>query len=135
MEPAEEVPEFIHMLGKETRRRIIAILLSGRSYRELASQLGVTPAAISKYVSGATHPSDATIMRAIKAATRVEREEIAIAISEDLSEGMRSLVDWIIDEKLPGQILLHALEESLARMRLSGVGRRVRLARHNLSNL
>ncbi|MFZ8795810.1 MAG: helix-turn-helix domain-containing protein, partial [Acidilobaceae archaeon] len=32
-------------------------MLSGRSLRELSELLGVTPAAISKYRSGATHPS------------------------------------------------------------------------------
>ncbi|MCE4603422.1 MAG: helix-turn-helix domain-containing protein [Aeropyrum sp.] len=120
--------EFIHMLGKETRRRIIAILLDGRSYRDLAALLGVTPAAIAKYISGATHPSDKTIARAIESASRTEREEIAIAIAEDLSVGLSSLVEWIIDERLPGQVLAKSLEENLARLRLAGVARRARIA-------
>ncbi|BAA79079.2 hypothetical protein APE_0168.1 [Aeropyrum pernix K1] len=124
----EEGLLFVHMLGKETRRKIIAILLSTRTYRELASELGVTPAAIAKYISGATHPSDKTVAKALEIASREEKEEIAIAISEDLAESIRSLVNWIIEERLPGRLLAEALEESVARMRLAGVRRSARLA-------
>jgi predicted transcriptional regulator len=115
---------FIHLLGKDTRRYIIAILLENRSYRELADMLGVTPAAIVKYVSGKTHPSDRVIERAVMRASREEKEAIAAAIADEVVHGLKSLVNWMLEEGIIDKGLVRGLEDAAARLRLASVGRR-----------
>ncbi|TRM82236.1 hypothetical protein DJ522_07440, partial [Sulfolobus sp. F3] len=43
---------YIHDLGKESRLSIIYILLQNRSKKELADELEVSPALITKYLKG-----------------------------------------------------------------------------------
>ncbi len=116
--------KFIHLLGKDARRYIIAILLENRSYRELADMLGVTPAAIAKYMSGKTHPSDRIVEKALRGATREEKEAIASTVSSEILEGLRSLVTWMLEEGVIDKSLVKGLEDAAARLRLASVRRR-----------
>ncbi len=82
--------KFIHSLSKPARTRIVALMLRSRSVSELAAEIGVSPAAVSKYLSGKTHPSDDTMARMFSAMTEDELcEALTIAI-EDLLESLAS---------------------------------------------
>jgi len=50
------VTSYVHLLSKEARRKIIEVLASSRGVRRLADELGVTPAAVSKYLQGGYAP-------------------------------------------------------------------------------
>ncbi|WP_054837682.1 helix-turn-helix domain-containing protein [Sulfuracidifex metallicus] len=47
-----------HNLSKGARYDILSILLERRGKKELATELGVSPALITKYINKVTHPSD-----------------------------------------------------------------------------
>ncbi|MFP3064051.1 MAG: helix-turn-helix transcriptional regulator [Sulfolobus sp.] len=82
----------IHNLSKEARRKIIEILLESRSRKELAEELGLSPAAITKFLNGITHPSDETIEKALEIASEDEKREIINVILNDI---MLSLEEFI----------------------------------------
>ncbi|MDT7875565.1 MAG: helix-turn-helix transcriptional regulator [Sulfolobaceae archaeon] len=82
----------IHNLSKEARRKIIEILLENRSRKELAEELGLSPAAITKFLNGITHPSDETIEKALEIASEDEKREIINVILNDI---MLSLEEFI----------------------------------------
>ncbi|MCE4621397.1 MAG: helix-turn-helix domain-containing protein [Desulfurococcales archaeon] len=92
--------KFVHLLGKRARERIIELLASSRSYSELANQLGISTAAISKYLSGKTHPSDAVLLRALDIATPEEKEVIINIILEEFAEGLKDLFTWASSESV-----------------------------------
>ncbi len=119
----EPVAAFVHMLGKDARRRIIEVLVSGRSVREAAELLGVTPAAVSKYLSGRTHPSDEVLARALRAAGGGELREMVDVIVDEFLDGVDSLVQWLVDQGVPDRRLARGLEEAAARLRLASAHR------------
>ncbi|MFP3259358.1 MAG: helix-turn-helix transcriptional regulator [Sulfolobus sp.] len=82
----------IHNLSKEARRKIIEILLENRSRKELAEELGLSPAAITKFLNGITHPSDETIEKVLEIASEDEKKEIINVILNDI---MLSLEEFI----------------------------------------
>ncbi len=86
--------KFIHLLSKEARLRIIEIALKSRSARELADELGVSPAAISKYVNGLMYPSDETMQRLFHILGEHELEEAYTIALEDLVEGVEELIQY-----------------------------------------
>lgn len=86
--------KFIHLLSKEARLRIIELALRNRSARELADELGVSPAAISKYVNGQMHPSDETMQRLFHILDDDELEEAYTIALEDLVEGIEELIQY-----------------------------------------
>jgi predicted transcriptional regulator len=86
--------EFVHRLSKQARRRILDFMLARRSLRELAEILEVTPAAIAKYKSGATHPSDEVLIRLFENASDSEVEELVRIVMEDLMEAINSLCSY-----------------------------------------
>ncbi len=105
------MPKFIHLLGKEARLKIIEVLAATRSHREVAELLGVTPAAVTKYLSRRTHPSDAVVARALEAATGDERRRIAEIIREEMLSGLKSYIEWALSEGLFTREDLHKIEE------------------------
>ena len=82
----------LHNLSKEARQRIIEILLKKRTLKELANELGVTEAAVSKFWRGLIHPSDETLMKAFEIADEDERREILDVAFEDLMAAMEELL-------------------------------------------
>ena len=84
----------IHNLSKEAREKIIEILLEKRSKKELAEELGITPSAITKFLSGMTHPSDETIERALEIADEEEKERIYEIIVEDIVESLEEFINY-----------------------------------------
>ncbi|WP_338599645.1 helix-turn-helix domain-containing protein [Sulfolobus tengchongensis] len=83
----------IHNLGKDARLHIIHILLRNRGKKELADELGITPAAITKYLKGITHPSDEIIKKSIQIASDEEYNEIIKTIITDLTEALIELIE------------------------------------------
>ena len=112
------MPKFFHHLSKNARRRIIEVLASTRSQRDLAEDLGVTPAAVNKYLSGATHPSDRVLAKAISVATRTEIEEISMIIAEDLIGGLEDYIKWAMENKILYYRSLERLESLAAKSKL-----------------
>jgi len=116
--------KFIHLLGKEARLRIIEVLAATRSHREVAEMLGVTPAAITKYLSRRTHPSDTVLLRALEAADGEERRRISEIIRDELLSGLKSYIEWALGEGLFSREDLHRIEEVIYGSVLVAVGSR-----------
>ncbi|MEB3778994.1 MAG: helix-turn-helix domain-containing protein [Desulfurococcales archaeon] len=110
--------KFLHHLSKDARRRIIEVLASGRSQRDLAEDLGVTPAAVNKYLSGTTHPSDRILLRALTIASRAEMEEISMIIAEDLISGLEDYIKWAMENKTLYYRSLDRIESLATKSRL-----------------
>lgn len=87
----------MHLLSKNARLEIIKVLLGSRSVKALAEELGVTPPAVLKYLSGRTHPSDATLMNAISCADGPELVEIFKIIIRELLSGLEDSVEDAIE--------------------------------------
>jgi transcriptional regulator with XRE-family HTH domain len=107
---------FVHLLSKDARRKIIEVMLTRRSLRELSSVLDVTPTAISKYRSGATHPSDETISRVLGGANRDELIEISRIIFDDLYSGFTSFVEWMQEKGLMDGYVVERLRRLVERI-------------------
>ncbi len=102
---------FVHLLSKDARRRVVEVMLTGRSLRELSELINVTPAAISKYRSGATHPSDEVLSRMLESASESELEEIAMIAFNDLYSGFMNLIEWMLEKKLVNGSVLERLRK------------------------
>jgi len=107
---------FVHLLSKDARRRIVEVMLNGRSLRELSELLGVTPAAISKYKSGATHPSDEVLARILERAGEAELIEIARIAFNDLYGGFESLIEWMSSRGLLDSFVVDRLKKLASRL-------------------
>jgi len=118
---------FVHLLSKDARRRIVEVMLDGRSLRELSELLGVTPAAISKYRSGATHPSDEVLAKILERAGEAELMEIARIAFNDLYSGFESLVEWMSARGLLDSLVVDRLKKLASRLEDSLKVRRARI--------
>jgi transcriptional regulator with XRE-family HTH domain len=107
---------FVHLLSKDARRKIIGVMLARRSLRELSSVLDVTPTAISKYRSGATHPSDEVISRVLGGASRDELMEISRIVFDDLYSGFTSFVEWMREKGLIDGYVVERLRRLVERI-------------------
>ncbi len=116
---------FLQHVSKEARREIVRVMLRDRSQRELAELMGVSPAAVTKYIYGRTHPSDDTLMRLVRSASPRELEEIARIILEDLVEGLISFIDWASERRILPVDSVRSLEEAVGRARLAASSRRL----------
>jgi len=118
---------FVHLLSKDARRRVVEVMLSGRSLRELSELLGITPAAISKYRSGVTHPSDEVLGRILEGASRVELEEIAKVAFNDLYLGFENLIEWMLERRLVEGSVLEKLRKLVERVESDPEVKRARI--------
>jgi hypothetical protein len=113
----------VHNLSKETRQRAIEVLLEKRSKKELAEQLGLSPASIVKFFKGYTHPSDITISRVLEVASDEERREIVRLFIDDLVDGVIELLETYPDvESSKLDELKKILEEKEKRRILTSLG-------------
>ncbi len=115
---------YVHLLSKEARKRIIELLASSRGVRRLADELGVTPAAVSKYLRGMTHPSDRVIAKAIELATPEEATEISKIVAEVLLEGVNDYVRWSVEKGVVDPKVSMRLSELAARAGLASLSSR-----------
>ncbi len=88
----EDVAKWV---SKDARYKIIEVLVSTRSARTLASQLGVSHTVINKYLKRKTHPSDETLARALNIVEEYERKRILQIIIEDILEALTILVNEV----------------------------------------
>lgn len=116
---------FLHNLSKDARRRIIEVMLVSRSQRGLAEDLGITPAAVNKYITGKTHPSDRILERILEIASRDEAVEISRIIAEDLAKSIEEYIAWAADYKALHTPALKALENVVERAKIIAVTSRV----------
>ena len=93
--------------------------------RGLAEEIGVSPAAIHKYITGKTHPSDEVVKRMIELANYEETRKIAEAILDDLSTALDEFILWALEKDVLTNRDLDRLEASInkARLVLRGRGR------------
>ncbi|BBG24610.1 helix-turn-helix domain-containing protein [Sulfuracidifex tepidarius] len=82
-----------HNLSKDARIDIISLLLERRGKKELALELGVSPALITKYINNVTHPSDTVLKRAYSIAQEDERRKINDIILNDLSSSLLEFLE------------------------------------------
>ncbi|WP_232018766.1 helix-turn-helix domain-containing protein [Sulfodiicoccus acidiphilus] len=101
--------KILHNVSKEGRRQILEILLRKRSRSEVASMLGVTPAAITKYLKGNTHPSDEVLRRCVDFADEEERFEIKRIILDDITSSLKEFLGEEGEEEL--SIILKNLKD------------------------
>ncbi|MGC9112802.1 helix-turn-helix domain-containing protein [Acidilobus sp.] len=118
------LPSYVHLLGKETRRKIIELMASGRGVRQLAEELGVTPAAISKYLKGETHPSDRVLEKAIESASPEEALEISRMVAAELLDGIDDYVNWSLERGVIDPRLSVKLSEIAAKVGLASLSSR-----------
>ena len=78
------IDRVIHMLGKPARRAIIELYLTRYSSSELSQFLGVSKAAITKYVKGETHPSDSVLKKMLDIDNIELKKKIINIIVEEL---------------------------------------------------
>ena len=81
----------VHWLSKEARFRIIDVLLSTRTVKNLAEELKISRAAIRKYVSRETHPSDDIMARIFEIIAPYEEDRLARIVVDDLVEAIKRL--------------------------------------------
>jgi predicted transcriptional regulator len=116
--------KYVHLLGKESRQKIIEILANERGVRELANELGVTPAAVSKYLSGLTHPSDIVLEKAISIASDDEIVRIAKIVSDEFIEGLSNFIDWSLNKGILDLKFYRRLNDLTAKVGLVTLGQR-----------
>ncbi len=104
------------ILSPEARRVIIKMLISEMSYRELASQLGVTPAAIYKYVTGKAVPRDEIVARAISLVE--DKAEVSAIIGRELARIVGDYIEWTLSHGVLDRVILENIETMLARASL-----------------
>lgn len=88
----------LHWVSKETRAKLIELMLSTRSIIELSRDLGISPTAIRKYVKKEAYPSDEVLQRALEKLAPYEVDEAMRMIILDLVESLRALYGFL-DEK------------------------------------
>ncbi len=92
--------DIVHWISKDARYRIIELMLSTRSTRQLAEELGVSPAAVNKYIRRATHPSDDTIRRALEILGEYEKERVLQVIIDDILGALEAVINDIVDDNI-----------------------------------
>ncbi|MCY0850190.1 helix-turn-helix domain-containing protein [Sulfuracidifex metallicus] len=105
-----------HNLSKSARYDIISILLERRGKKELATELGVSPALITKYINKVTHPSDEVMSKIYEITQEDERKRINRIIINDMVESLLTLVQNIDIEEIADNEELKKLKEILSQI-------------------
>jgi len=86
--------DFVERLGRSGRLALLEVAAKKRTYRDLARIMGVSPAAVSKYMSGRMAPSDAAVARLLESLDADEAREAALLILNYLAEGLKDFLQW-----------------------------------------
>ncbi|OYT38844.1 MAG: DNA-binding protein [Desulfurococcales archaeon ex4484_58] len=89
----------VHWLSKEARYRIIDVLLSTRTIKSLATELGITRNAVRKYISRETHPSDEVMEKVFEIIAPYEEERLIKLVIDDIVEALKTLVNGLDEEQ------------------------------------
>jgi len=104
----------VHWISKEARYRIIELLLTTRSVRQLANELGVSATAVKKYIERKTHPSDTTMVKLLTILAPYEQDKVYELIINDLFDALARLVELVKDNEQ----LLNMIREKLKEVEL-----------------
>ncbi len=104
----------VHWISKEARYKIIELLLTTRSVRQLANELGVSATAVKKYIERKTHPSDATMIKLLTILAPYEQDKVYELIINDLFDALTRLIELIGDNER----LLDMVREKLKEVEL-----------------
>ncbi len=98
----------MHLLGKDVRRKIVEMAVRNYGVTDLASMIGVSKAAITKYVRGSTHPSDEVMERLLNVLDENLLSKALVLIIEEFVEAMVDFKEFIektgCEERLYGAI-------------------------------
>jgi len=108
---------FARALSPQARRRLIELMVAESSYRETASLLDVTPAAVYKYVTGKAVPRDDVAVRAVEALAARDPAAIELVEAEVLGV-VQSYIVWALERGVLTARFLDSLERLVARARL-----------------
>ncbi len=113
--------KLVHWISKDARYKIIEVMLTTRSTRQLAEELGVTSAAVNKYIYRKTHPSDATVARALSILGEYERQRVMQIIVDDIIRAVEILSESLGNEdKEVREYLISRLEWIVKRLKENG---------------
>lgn len=84
--------KYLHMMGKPARRDVIAYMVLKYGQSETANLLGVSKAAISKYMKGKTHPSDEILYKAFSINDSSLRKKMLERLAGELVDALDELV-------------------------------------------
>ncbi len=85
---------FVGSLDREARLAVLRLAARRRTYREIARIMGVSPAAVSKYMSGRMAPSDEAVGRLLLGLEEEELREAAGLILDKLVLSLSSFLEW-----------------------------------------
>lgn len=105
-----------HNLSKGARYDILSILLERRGKKELATELGVSPALITKYINKVTHPSDEVMSKIYEISQEDERKRINRIIINDMVESLLTLVQNVDIGEIADNEELKKLKEILSQI-------------------
>ncbi|MCE4618465.1 MAG: hypothetical protein F7C37_03390 [Desulfurococcales archaeon] len=108
----------VGIIKPETRRKIIEILTSELSYRQVARSLGVTAAAIHKYITGKSTPRDEVVKRAIDLAAELGLTEVGDLILEDIATELEALLKTLAEKDLASAAHVSKLSSIVGRAKL-----------------
>lgn len=87
-----EVGDFpAHLISKETRYKLVELMLSTRSIAELSRDLGVSTTAISKYIKRYAYPSNQILQRLLMRLAPYERDKAMEYIINDIASSLKKL--------------------------------------------
>ncbi len=95
----------IHTLSKEARRRIIEEAVKEYGKKELAEMLGVSKAAISKYLSEKTHPSDEVLRKLFRVCDEKLKKKLILIVIDELASVIEELRNEILNTDLDSNII------------------------------
>ncbi len=113
------MPKWVRAIGPEARKRILEELAAEMSYRELASLLGITPAAVYKYLSGKAVPRDEVVLRAIEYAAEAGIRSVIDIVTGEIAASLEGFLEWVLDTGLASYAEINKLSEMLARAKLA----------------
>ncbi|WP_440059584.1 helix-turn-helix domain-containing protein [Thermogladius sp. 4427co] len=97
-------------VSKEARLKIIEVVLSSRSVKQLASELGVSPTAVRKYLNRRAYPSDEVVSKIIRNLAPYEKEKVYEILIDDLTASLKDLAALIDDDRLKNLLKSRVLE-------------------------
>jgi len=112
----------IHTLSKEARHRIIEEAVRVYGKKELAEILNVSKAAVSKYLSEKTHPSDEVMRRLFSVSSDSLKKKFIIIIINELISVIEELKNEILNIELDSNIAdaILTLREKLYELPVEG---------------
>lgn len=88
-----------HLISKETRYKLVELMLSTRSIAELSRDLGVSTTAISKYIKRYAYPSNQILQRLLTRLAPYERDKAVEYIINDVVSSLEKLYNSLNEKE------------------------------------